>query len=107
MRIKIKTLLLLIALIFAAASTAQGAKLPEKLRVLSCDLNALAIQTPTGADKDVATELKRLLDKADPDIVFLQRITDWETCDRICKLRPGLRVLTCSAFSSPSPRGEG
>jgi hypothetical protein len=104
---RIKILLLLIALTFAAAFTTQAAKLPEKLRVLSCDLNALAIQNPTGVDKDIATELKRLLDKADPDIVFLQRVADWETCDRICKLRPGLRVLTCSAFSSPSPGGEG
>lgn len=103
---RIKTLLLLTALTLAAAKlTTEAAKLPEKLRVLSCDLNALAIQNPTGNDKDAATELKRLLDKADPDIVFLQRVTDWETCDRICKLRPGLRVLTCSAFT-PEPNSQ-
>ena len=75
----------------------QAAKLPEKIRVLSCDLAA------AGAN-DVSSELKSLLDKADPDIVFLQHAADWEACDQICKLRPGLRVLTCSSFSTG--RGE-
>jgi len=78
------------------AVTTQAAKLPEKIRVLSCDLAA------GGAEG--SPELKSLLDKADPDIVFLQHVTDWEACDQICKLRPGLRVLTCSSFSNG--RGE-
>src|SRR3954465_8818139 len=75
------------------AVTSHAAKLPDKIRVLSCDLAA------AGAN-DLSSELKSLLDKADPDVVFLQHVTDWESCDRICKLRPGLRVLTCSAFTS-------
>src|SRR5436190_458825 len=78
------------------AVTAHAAKLPEKIRVLSCDLGA--------AGATVSPELKTLLDKADPDIVFLQHVADWEACDQICKLRPGLRVLTCSSFSNG--RGE-
>src|ERR1041385_5842335 len=77
------------------ALTAQAAKLPEKLRVLSCDVAALSVENNTA----VSTALKSLLDKADPDIVFLQHVTDWETGDRIAKFRPGLRVLTCSAFA--------
>src|SRR4051794_24122637 len=90
---------------FALAATwmafiTQAAQLAEKVRVLSCDVASLTFETPTAAPKDVSTALKELLDKADPDIVFLQRVADWETCERICKLRPGLRVVTCSAFSS-------
>ena len=65
--------------------TASAAKLPEKIRVLSCDLAA-------AAPSDLSSELKALLDKADPDVVFLQHAADWEACDQICKLRPGLRV---------------
>jgi hypothetical protein len=79
------------------AVTTQAAKLPEKIRVLSCDLAA------AGANV-VSPGLKALLDKADPDVVFLQHVADWEACDQICKLRPGLRVLTCSSFSNG--RGE-
>jgi len=79
------------------AVTSHAAKLPDKIRVLSCDLAA------AGAN-DLSSELKSLLDKADPDVVFLQHVTDWEACDQICKLRPGLRVLTCSSFSTG--RGE-
>jgi hypothetical protein len=94
----------LFSLVFSAAifaATAQAAKLPEKLRILSCDLANVAIQTTSGPN-NATTDLKRLLDKADPDIVFLQHVADWEACDRICKLRPGLRVLTCSAFNGDS-----
>src|SRR6059058_2724484 len=93
----------LFSLVLAAslfALTTPAAKLPEKLRFLSCDLASIAIQAPGASANDASTELKRLLDKADPDIVFLQHVTDWETCERIAKLRPGLRVLTCSAFSA-------
>jgi hypothetical protein len=79
------------------AVTTQAAKLPEKIRVLSCDLAA-------AEGNKVSPELKALLDKADPDVVFLQHVTDWEACDQICKLKPGLRVLTCSSFSNG--RGE-
>src|SRR4051812_41315197 len=89
---------LALAALFAAV-TAQAAKLPEKLRILSCDVASLAIQSPSGSTNDLSAELRRLLDKADPDIVFLQGVTDWETSERISKLRPGLRVLTCSAFA--------
>jgi hypothetical protein len=53
---------------------------------------------PGGSAPDASADLKRMLDKADPDIVFLQHVADWETSDRVAKLRPGLRVLTCSAF---------
>lgn len=87
--------LALAAVTFAASTHA--AKLPEKIRVLSCDLAG------AGAN-DISSDLKSLLDKADPDVVFLQHVADWEACDQICKLRPGLRVLTCSSFATG--RGE-
>jgi len=93
----------LFSLVLAAsllALTARAARLPEKLRFLSCDLTGVTIQMLDGSANDASTELKRLLDKADPDIVFVQHVADWETCERIAKLRPGLRVLTCSAFST-------
>ncbi|HEY6227088.1 MAG TPA: hypothetical protein VI282_08205 [Verrucomicrobiae bacterium] len=100
MRIKRNPLLsFALAAILTAAAT-QAAQLAEKIRVLSCDVASVAIQPPGAAGKDVSGALKELLEKADPDIVFLQHVADWETCERICKLRPGLRVLTCSAFEN-------
>jgi hypothetical protein len=68
--------------------------LSEKLRAISCDLSTLPLQSPG----DASQNLKSLLDKADPDVILLQGAPDWETCERICKLRPGLRVITCSSF---------
>src|SRR5688572_1491076 len=89
----------LIRIVFALALAifvvSGHAALSDKLRVLSCDLATLPIH-----ESNAAFALKNLLDKADPDIVFLQGAIDWEACDRICKLRPGLRVLTCSVFSA-------
>ena len=76
----------------------QSAGLPDKLRVLSVDLQKVLIGTPGVPGGEVAQELRTLLEKADPDVICLQGVTDWETCERICKLKPGLRVLTCSAF---------
>ena len=82
---------------FAALNVYSGG-LPERLRVLSLDLENALIETPGTPGGEVAQELRTLLEKADPDLVCLQGVTDWEACDRICKLKPGLRVLTCSAF---------
>jgi hypothetical protein len=87
--------LLSIAVAAFIATTTHAAQLADKVRVLSCDLASIAIETPAAS-----AELKLLLEKANPDIVFLQHVADWETCDRICKLRPGLRVVTCSAFAT-------
>ena len=66
----------------------------EKLRVLSCEF--------VSADKYDHADFKALLNKANPDVVLIQGVADWEACDRICKLQPGLRVLTCSAFEKAS-----
>ena len=89
----------LVALVasFAGLNVYSGG-LPERLRVLSVDLENALIETPGTPGGEAAQELRTLLEKADPDVVCLQGVTDWETCDRICKLKPGLRVLTCSAF---------
>jgi hypothetical protein len=84
-----------IALQFALHAVAA---LPEKLRVLTVDLENGLIQTPGLPGGELAQDLRTLLEKADPDIICLQGVTDWESCERICKLKPGLRVLTCSAF---------
>jgi hypothetical protein len=83
---------------FATLNVDSGG-LPERLRVLSVDLENALIETPGTPGGEAAQELRTLLEKADPDVICLQGVTDWETCDRICKLKPGLRVLTCSAFA--------
>jgi hypothetical protein len=98
-----KKLLLFIASgALICALNVQSGGLPDKLRVLSVDLENALIQTPGVPGGEVAQELRTLLEKADPDVICLQGTTDWETCDRICKLKPGFRVLTCSAFPGKS-----
>src|SRR5687768_7610048 len=81
----------LAAILVCAILTNSFAALSEKLRVLSCDV-------PAAPTYDRAA-FKGLLDKADPDILFVQGVADWDAADQIAKLRPGLRVLTCSAFA--------
>lgn len=90
---------------FLLAPKVESAGLPDKLRVLSVDLQKTLIGTPGVPGGEVAQELRTLLEKADPDVICLQGVTDWETCERICKLKPGLRVLTCSAFAG-QPENE-
>lgn len=85
-----------LALLLTAITRADN--LPDKVRILSCDLSSAVVQPAS----PLAVELKRLLEKADPDIVVLQHVMDWENCDRIAKLRPGLQVITCSGFAGPS-----
>jgi hypothetical protein len=98
-----KKLLLIVAVLgFFTAATAQ-AGLPEKLRVLSIDLGNASIGTPGMPGGEVAQELRSLLEKADPDVICLQGATDWESCERICALRPGFRLVTCSAFEAKAP----
>jgi hypothetical protein len=86
-----------IAALALAFQVSAGA-ISEKLRVLTIDLESALIGTPGVPGGEIAQELRTLLEKADPDVICLQGATDWESCDRICKLKPGLRVLTCSAF---------
>ena len=94
-----KKLLLFIASgALICALNVQSGGLPDKLRVLSVDLENALIETPGVPGGEVAQELRTLLEKADPDVICLQGTTDWESCERICKLKPGFRVLTCSAF---------
>jgi hypothetical protein len=81
-----------LALVVSAANS--RAAFSEKLRVLSCEF--------VSADKYDHADFKTLLNKADPDVVLIQGVADWEACERICQLRPGLRVLTCSAFPNAS-----
>lgn len=83
-----------IALALLVSSANSRAAFSEKLRVLSCEF--------VSADKYDHADFKALLSKADPDILLIQGVADWEACERICQLRPGLRVLTCSAFPNAS-----
>jgi hypothetical protein len=85
-----------------AALNVLSGGLPDKLRVLSVDLENALIETPGVPGGELAQDLRTLLEKADPDVVCLQGAIDWESCERICKLKPGLRVLTCSAFQAKS-----
>jgi hypothetical protein len=98
-----KLILLLASAVLFAANSAQAATLSEKLRVLSIDLGNAAINTPGMPGGEVAQELRGLLEKADPDVLCLQGATDWETCERIANLKPGFRLITCSAFEAKAP----
>src|ERR1041384_6554945 len=85
-------------LLFSFILQGQSAGLPDKLRVLSVDLQNARIETPGTPGSELSQELRRLLEMADVDVVCLQGAVDWENCERVCKLKPGLQVLTCSAF---------
>lgn len=98
-----KKIILLVSILgFFTASTAR-AGLPEKLRVLSIDLGNASIGTPGLPGGELAQELRSLLEKADPDVICLQGATDWESCERIGSLKPGFRLVTCSAFEAKAP----
>lgn len=94
-------LLVLLGLCFALNGQSGG--LPEKLRVLTIDLENARIEMPGTPGSELSQDLRRLLETADVDVVCLQGANDWESCERICKLKPGLRVVTCSAFESKNP----
>ena len=89
-------------LTFALFTTANAvtAALPEKVRVLSIDLGNALIEAPGLPGGETAQELRNLLEKADPDVICLQGANDWESCERIIKLKPGFRIVTCSAFQA-------
>lgn len=93
---------LLVAVLFAAVFTVESrsAALPEKLRVLTVDLENARVETPGAPGSELSQELRKLLETADVDVLCVQGAADWETCERICKFKPGLRVLTCSAFAA-------
>lgn len=100
---------LILTVVFLATFTAANAHagLPEKLRVLSIDLGNANIGTPGTPGGEVAQELRSLLEKADPDVICLQGATDWESSERICSLKPGFRLITCSAFDGKTPSTAG
>ncbi len=79
---------------------ARAASLPDKLRVFSLDLRNSRVETPGTPGSELSQDLRRILEAADVDIVCVQGAVDWENCERICQLKPGLQVLTCSAFAS-------
>ena len=101
-----KKLLLLISLAAFTVVNSQCATLPEKLRVLSVNLENALIQDPGVPGGEIAQELRTLLEKADPDVICLQGVLDWETGERICKLKPGFQVVTCSGFQSKTEGGS-
>ncbi len=99
-----KKLLFIISLAALTLANSQSATLPEKLRVLSINLENTLLQAPGVPGGEIAQELRTLLEKSDPDVICLQGVRDWETGERICKLKPGFQVVTCSGFQS---KGEG
>ena len=98
---RLSRLFLLVAclLMSLAPGFAQGGAMPEKLRVFSVDLGNTPIVT-AGSGNEATHALKQWLDKADPDVICLQGVLDWETSARIAELRPGFRVLICSSFTA-------
>src|ERR1043165_575967 len=101
----IKKFLPLVALFCALTLNGFSVGFAEKVRVLTVDLERARIETPGVPGSELSQELRHLLETADVDIVCLQGATDWESCEKICKLKPGLRVLTCSAFTAKSGTG--
>jgi len=96
----------LIALVVSALTpNGRSAGFVEKVRVATIDLENARIETPGAPGSELSQELRRFLEMADVDILCLQGASDWESCEKICKLKPGLRVLTCSAFAAKSGHG--
>lgn len=92
---KIHSLVRLFAALSVCLVAAKShAAFAEKLRVLSCEF--------VSGDKYDHSDFKNLINRADPDVVLIQGVAGWDACEAICKLRPGLRVLTCSAFPNAS-----
>jgi hypothetical protein len=92
---RIALLLSILCVVQAAA-----ANLSDKLRVLSIDLQDRRVETPGTPGSELSQELRKLLETADVDVICVQGAVDWENCERICQLKPGLQVLTCSAFEN-------
>ena len=101
-----KILVLIASIALLSTFNGRTAGLPEKLRVLSVDLENALIQRPGVPGGELAQDLRTLLEKADPDVICLQGAIDWESCDRICKLKPGLRVLEVAGFSCSNSAGS-
>jgi hypothetical protein len=95
-----KILACLFALSAVLLNTRAAAALPDKVRVLSVDLQNTRIEPPGAPGSEVSQELRHILEMADVDVLCVQGATDWENCERICQLKPGLQVLTCSAFTN-------
>lgn len=81
------------ALFLALLVLPLNAGLSNKLRVLSLDLAGV---TP-------GNELNALFEKVKPDLVCLQGVPNWDQASKVAGFLPGFRVLTCSAFTSPTP----
>ena len=101
----IRTFSCLCALLLVLASQAAGA-IPEKLRVLSMDLG-LAEITTAEASNQITQQVRQMLERADPDLICLQGVRDWETSQRVAELRPGFRVLICSGFAATADGSPG
>ena len=100
----IHTLYLLACMALAVSSRA--AVIPEKFRILSMDLNEARIAME-GATDEVTQGVQQMLNRADPDIICLQGVRDWETSERVAEMRPGFRVLICSGFATAEEGGSG
>jgi hypothetical protein len=95
-----KTIASLFVLSTLVVLSARAAALPDKVRVLALDLQNTRVETPGTPGSELSQELRHILELADVDIICVQGATDWENCERICQLKPGLQVLTCSAFTN-------
>ncbi len=95
-----KTLALSCILSLLLLPGAKASALPDKLRVLSLDLQNARIEIPGTPGSELSQDLRRVLETADVDVVCVQGAIDWENCQRLAQLRPGLQVLTCSAFTN-------
>jgi hypothetical protein len=91
---------LLVTLMLSPASFA------DSIRVTTWSLNTGASGAP-GTNETRVAEVAATLKKLDPDVILLQGVPDWKTCDQlVLGLKPSnYSVLVCSAFRNGSRGG--
>ena len=99
---------IILSLLAAATTVVAG----ESLRVTTWNLEWFPSGHPTAAKPEVeaaniATAAKNI-SAINPDVLILQEIRDWETCERIAAaVTPKMQVLVCSAFRDAFSGGIG
>src|SRR3974390_234658 len=79
----------------------------ETIRLVSWDFGSTSAHASTTNRLDLtatAAELSRL----DPDVILLQHVSDWTTCDRLAlALKPAdYKVTVCSSFAQENATGS-
>lgn len=86
-----------------------GSAPAETVRVATWNLQEARLRQDTGAPGSLSEILQNgaaALKRLGPDVICLQGISDWESCETLCSLigAKNYRVVTCSAFTPDGPR---